>query len=109
MSYRKSVEYRIPQEDDEDEKQKEERESEQLKIDESEPLNEEENAEKERLYSKGFSDWTKKDFLAFTKACERYGRDSLDQIAAEVEGKSLEEVKQYSAVFWKRFKELSGI
>ena len=42
---------------------------------------------------KGFSDWSRRDFNQFIKACAEYGRDDLDSICKEVEGKSEEEVR----------------
>ncbi|TPX53876.1 hypothetical protein PhCBS80983_g06120 [Powellomyces hirtus] len=80
---------------------------EQAKIDAAEPLTEAEIAEKEKLLSKGFGDWTKRDFVAFCKALERYGRNDLDSVATEIEGKSPQDVKTYAATFWKRHKELA--
>ncbi|KAF4026745.1 hypothetical protein G4228_019520 [Cervus hanglu yarkandensis] len=71
--------------------------------------------EKEILYYrktigyKGFTNWTKRDFNQFIKANEKYGRDDIDNIAREVEGKSPEEVMEYSAVFWERCNELQDI
>lgn len=44
--------------------------------------------------SKGFSDWSRRDFNQFVKACAEYGRDDLDSICKEVEGKSEENVSQ---------------
>lgn len=67
---------------------------------------EEERAERERLLSEGFPHWSKKDYLAFTKACEKFGRADIANIAKEVEGKSEEEVRAYAAVFWARNQEL---
>ncbi len=40
---------------------------------------------------------------------EKYGRDEIDAISKEVEGKTPEEVKEYSAVFWERCQELQDI
>ncbi|KAI8909880.1 SNF2 family N-terminal domain-containing protein [Powellomyces hirtus] len=80
---------------------------EQAKIDAAEPLTEAEIAEKEKLLLKGFGDWTKRDFVAFCKALERYGRNDLDSVATEIEGKSPQDVKTYAATFWKRHKELA--
>jgi SWI/SNF-related matrix-associated actin-dependent regulator of chromatin subfamily A member 5 len=40
----------------------------------------------------------RRDFLAFVRAAEKYGRTELDKIAGEVEGKSREEVVAYSQV-----------
>ena len=44
----------------------------------------------------GFTSWNKRDFNQFIKANEKYGRDDIDNIAREVEGKSPEEVIEYS-------------
>ncbi|KTG37586.1 hypothetical protein cypCar_00030283 [Cyprinus carpio] len=82
---------------------------EQAKIDEAEPLNEEELEEKENLLSQGFTIWTKRDFNQFIKANEKWGRDDIENIAREVEGKTPEEVMEYSAVFWERCNELQDI
>ncbi|KAJ3330871.1 hypothetical protein HDU76_004637 [Blyttiomyces sp. JEL0837] len=98
---------RAPQTPEEDEEFLErERQEEQSKIDAAEPLSEEEQEEKSRLMEQTFENWTRKDFMAFIKANEKYGRENLDAIAAEIEGKSQEEVKAYSEVFWKRYKEI---
>jgi len=35
-------------------------------------------------------------------------RNNIEQIANEMDGKTLEEVQEYSKVFWKRYKELNG-
>ncbi len=40
----------------------------------------------------GFSNWSKRDFNQFIKANEKYGRDDIESIAKDVEGKSPEEV-----------------
>lgn len=82
---------------------------EQRKIDDSEPLTEEEITEKESLLTQGFTNWTKRDFNQFIKANEKYGRDDIDNIAKEVEGKTPEEVIEYSSVFWERCHELQDI
>uniref|UniRef100_A0A8B9L751 SWI/SNF-related matrix-associated actin-dependent regulator of chromatin subfamily A member 5-like n=1 Tax=Astyanax mexicanus TaxID=7994 RepID=A0A8B9L751_ASTMX len=82
---------------------------EQRKIDEAEPLTAEETEEKEKLLTQGFTSWNKRDFNQFIKANEKYGRDDIDSIAREVEGKTPEEVIEYSAVFWERCNELQDI
>jgi SLIDE len=71
------------------------------------PLTEEEEKEKEALSLQGFDNWAKKDFNLFLKGQERYGKDNLEAIAAEIEGKTFEEVETYAKVFWSRFKELN--
>mmetsp|Transcript_40687 Transcript_40687/g.90456 ORF Transcript_40687/g.90456 Transcript_40687/m.90456 type:complete len:1088 (-) Transcript_40687:511-3774(-) len=75
--------------------------------DDPQPLSEEELAEKDRLLEDGFNNWSRRDFNAFVRACEKYGRQALTQIAAEIDGKTEEEVRQYAAVFWARYKELN--
>lgn len=82
---------------------------EQRKIDEAEPLTEEEIAEKDSLLTQGFTNWSKRDFNQFIKANEKYGREDIDNIAKEVEGKFPEEVVEYSQVFWERCHELQDI
>jgi hypothetical protein len=61
------------------------------------------------LFSQGFTNWTKRDFNQFIKANEKYGRDDIDNIAKDVEGKTPDEVMQYSSVFWERCHELQDI
>mmetsp|Transcript_12989 Transcript_12989/g.34536 ORF Transcript_12989/g.34536 Transcript_12989/m.34536 type:complete len:1051 (+) Transcript_12989:23-3175(+) len=70
-------------------------------------LTDKEIAEKEKLLAEGFSEWSKKDFQAFVKACERHGRADMPSIAAEIEGKEEKEVKAYSKAFWANVATLS--
>ena len=107
-SPQKSVDYKIPVPDDETEEAKQQREEDQQQIDNAQPLTEEEQAERDSLLTQGFGTWAKKDFIAFLKACEKFGRDSLDSIAASIEGKTVQEVKDYSDVFWDRHSEIAG-
>jgi hypothetical protein len=67
----------------------------QAKINTAIPLTEEETEERDTLLEQGFSNWSKKDFLHFCKACERFGRDDIDSIKNEVESKTPEEVVAY--------------
>jgi SWI/SNF-related matrix-associated actin-dependent regulator of chromatin subfamily A member 5 len=69
-------------------------------------LTEGEQKEKDTLLQKGFGNWNKRDFGLFIKACEKYGRDALEQIAGDIDTKTLAEVKEYSKVFWKKYKEV---
>lgn len=103
-AYRKAVGYKVPRggEDGADANWKEE----QARIDEAEPLTEDEIRERDDLLRQGFTNWTKKDFNQFIKATEKFGRDDLENIAREVDGKTLAEVREYHTVFWKRFDEL---
>ncbi len=57
----------------------------------------------------GFTSWTKRDFSQFIRLHEKYGRDEIDAISKEVEGKTPDEVKEYSSVFWERCQELQDI
>jgi len=68
------------------------RREEQKKIDDAEILTEDEITEKEDLLKQGFSNWTKRDFNQFVKANEKFGRDDIESISKEVEGKTAEEV-----------------
>jgi len=56
--------------------------------------------------SQGFGNWTRKDFNAFVRGCELFGRHDMAQVTSEVEGKTDKEVAKYSIVFFKRFREL---
>ena len=60
-------------------------------------------------FVQGFTTWTKRDFNQYIKANEKYGRDDIDDISKEIEGKSPEEVKDYSGIFWERCQELQDI
>lgn len=72
-----------------------------------EGLTEKEQEEKEQLLSEGFQNWSRRDFVAFVRACEKYGRDDLKSIASEIDGKTEEEVEKYSKVFWNRYNTLN--
>lgn len=48
----------------------------------------------------GFTNWNKRDFNQFIKANEKWGRDDIENIAREVEGKTPEEVIEYSGNFF---------
>uniref|UniRef100_A0A8D2KZP1 SWI/SNF related, matrix associated, actin dependent regulator of chromatin, subfamily a, member 1 n=1 Tax=Varanus komodoensis TaxID=61221 RepID=A0A8D2KZP1_VARKO len=108
LYYRKTIGYKVPRNPDLPNAAQVQKE-EQRKIDESAPLTSEETEEKEKLLTQGFTNWNKRDFNQFIKANEKYGRDDIDNIAREVEGKSPEEVIEYSAVFWERCNELQDI
>jgi len=70
------------------------------------PLTEAEANEKEELLRQGFSNWTKKDFNAFVRGCELFGRHDLQSVTSEVEGKSEKEVAKYASVFFERYREI---
>jgi hypothetical protein len=71
-------------------------------------LTEEEVAEKDALSGEGFLTWKRHHFLSFIKNLERYGRDALDKVAAEIPDHDEENVREYAAVFFDRYKELKG-
>lgn len=107
--FRKTVGYKVPKNPELGSDASRVQKEEQRKIDEAEPLTEEELTEKEKLLTQGFTNWTKRDFNQFIKANEKYGRDDIDNISKEVEGKTPEEVRAYSEVFWERCNELQDI
>ncbi|KJE94231.1 helicase, variant [Capsaspora owczarzaki ATCC 30864] len=84
-----------------------EHEQECEKIDQSEPLSEEETVERDQLLEQGFSNWNRADFRAFLRGCEKYGRWATALIASEVESKSVAEVDEYAKVFWDRYREVA--
>lgn len=110
-AYQKSIGYKVPPKtgDDIDKAEADrERKAEQEAIDNAEPLTEEENARKEELQEEGFQDWNKRDFQAFIRGCERYGRDDYAAISEEMGGvKTPEQVEAYAKAFWERLLELS--
>ncbi|XP_046901658.1 SWI/SNF-related matrix-associated actin-dependent regulator of chromatin subfamily A member 5 isoform X2 [Hypomesus transpacificus] len=108
LFYRKTIGYKVPRNPDLPNSAQQQKE-EQAKIDDAEALSEEELEEKENLLSQGFTIWNKRDFNQFIKANEKWGRDDIENIAREVEGKTPEEVMEYSAVFWERCNELQDI
>jgi SWI/SNF-related matrix-associated actin-dependent regulator of chromatin subfamily A member 5 len=76
--------------------------------DEPPEITEQEAEERAHLLTLGFATWQKRDFQAFTKAAEKYGRDDYASIAADMAGfKTEEEVRTYAAVFWRRCGELA--
>ena len=42
------------------------------------------------------------------RLCEKYGRKDVPSIAAEMEGKTAAEVKQYAQAFWENYMSLNG-
>ncbi|KAM0712126.1 hypothetical protein Q7P37_011220 [Cladosporium fusiforme] len=88
------------------EQRQEDQALEQKMIDEAEPLTEEEIAEKDQLAEHGFGEWNKRDFQQFINGSARYGRSDFEHIALEVDSKEPDEIKVYSKVFWKRYKEI---
>ncbi|XP_076030630.1 nucleosome-remodeling ATPase imitation SWI isoform X2 [Oratosquilla oratoria] len=104
--YRKTVGYKVPKNPEFGADSARIQKDEQKKIDEAESVTDEEMEERDRLLTQGFQNWSKRDFNQFIKANEKYGRDDIENIAKDVEGKTPEEVMEYSAVFWERCSEL---
>merc|ERR1712088_86826 len=104
--YRNSVGYKVPLNPDLGADAKRVQKEEQRKIDEAEELTEDEQLEKEDLLKEGFSNWSKRDFNQFIRLNEKYGREDVGNISREVEGKTPEEVIEYSKAFWERCGEL---
>merc|ERR1712241_402520 len=107
--YRKMVAYKVPLNTDLGSDAKKVQKEEQRRIDEADELTEEEQEEKEDLLLQGFTNWSKRDFNQFIRLHEKYGRSEIDSISKEIEGKSPEEVVEYSKVFWERNHELQDI
>merc|ERR1719362_187145 len=107
--YRKMVAYKVPLNTDLGSDAKKVQKEEQRRIDEADELTEEEQEEKEDLLLQGFTNWSKRDFNQFIRLHEKYGRSEIDSISKEIEGKSPEEVVEYSKVFWERNNELQDI
>merc|ERR1712141_12846 len=107
--YRQTVGYRVPLNTDLGPEAKKYQKEEQKKVDEAYELNEEEQEEKEDLLTQGFTNWSKRDFNQFIRLHEKYGREDIDAISKEIEGKNPDEVKDYSAIFWERCQELQDI
>merc|ERR1712141_666240 len=107
--YRQTVGYRVPLNTDLGSDAKKVQKEEQRRIDEADELTEEEQEEKEDLLLQGFTNWSKRDFNQFIRLNEKYGREDIDAISKEIEGKNPDEVKDYSAIFWERCQELQDI
>eukprot|EP01126_Amoeba_proteus_P048883 TRINITY_DN5672_c0_g1_i9.p1 TRINITY_DN5672_c0_g1~~TRINITY_DN5672_c0_g1_i9.p1 ORF type:complete len:843 (-),score=238.21 TRINITY_DN5672_c0_g1_i9:181-2709(-) len=69
-------------------------------------LTPEEVLKKQKLTERGFRSWTKRDFSKFIKACADFGRNHHIDIAKAIGNKTIQEVQDYSAVFWKKYKTL---
>merc|ERR1712223_163842 len=104
--YRQTVGYRVPLNTDLGPDARRIQKEEQRKIDDAEELTEDEQLEKEDLLKEGFSNWSKRDFNQFIRLNEKYGREDVENISREVEGKTPEEVIEYSKAFWERCGEL---
>lgn len=73
--------------------------------DQGEQLSEDDAKRKEELIEMGYRNWTKRDFLAFIRVTEVYGRDNFEEFKKHID-KSEEEIRSYHHVFWNRIDEL---
>ncbi|KAK8019400.1 chromatin remodelling complex atpase chain isw1 [Apiospora arundinis] len=76
-------------------------------IDDATPLNEEELEEKAKLSTQGFGDWNRRDFQQFINGSAKYGKNSYEKMADEVDSKSPAEIKAFAKVFWQRYTEVA--
>jgi len=58
--------------------------------------------QRNKLLQEGYSNWTKKDFGAFIRGCEKYGRKDAEKISNEICTKTPKEVREYSKAFWSK-------
>ena len=110
-AYQRSLHYQVPPPESGDAAAEAQRAEEQARIDHAEPLTEAEQAEKEALASQGWSQWHRRDFQQYVKACEKHGRTSHAAIADDMQAggsdKTVDDVRAYADVFWEHVHELS--
>ncbi|PWA02838.1 hypothetical protein BB558_001019 [Smittium angustum] len=104
-------------EEEESKEEKSARVAEQERIDEAEPLTEEEKAEKEWFIENcinkntkgsakfGFQNWSKRDYMSFIKLFEKYGDTDLTSVYNGLEGKTPAEFKSYHKVFLEKYED----
>ncbi|KAJ6126784.1 ISWI chromatin-remodeling complex ATPase ISW2 [Penicillium sp. IBT 18751x] len=108
-SFHRDIGYKAPLPEGPEEELSEreaERDLEQQEIDNAQPLNEEEQAEKARMSEEGFSNWNRRDFQQFINGSAKFGRTDYVGIATEVDSKEPEEIEEYAKVFWRRYTEI---
>lgn len=81
---------------------------EQQIINNAEEFTDEDEALKQKYIKESFTNWTKREFIAFVNGCAKYGRNNFKLIAEFMENKSLEEIIAYSNVFQERYTEIAG-
>ena len=55
----------------------------------------------------GFANWNKRDFFKFINMCELFGRDNFEMFGELLAvGKTIEEIKTYSLVFWQNYQKI---
>lgn len=68
-----------------------------------------EQAEKDKLLSEGFADWSRKDYKVFCNALEAHGRYAINKIiddVAQETGKDEQDIKKYYVAFWSNYRRL---
>ena len=65
-------------------------------------LTNDEEEELSRLLQEGFDKWKKGEYSLFVQGCMEYGSEEYEKIAELIQTKTVEEVKEYAAVFWKK-------
>jgi SWI/SNF-related matrix-associated actin-dependent regulator of chromatin subfamily A member 5 len=68
-----------------------------------ERFTEKDKQQKKQLLTLGFTNWSKKDFNCFIKACETFGRENYKKIIEEVGTKTAKEIKTYAKAFWENY------
>ena len=65
---------------------------------------------KARLESDGFGEWNRRHLTQFIRACERYGRSNIKEIAHSgmIDDHSPQYITEYANTFWKRYKSIAG-
>ncbi|CCD25527.1 chromatin-remodeling ATPase ISW1 NDAI_0F02090 [Naumovozyma dairenensis CBS 421] len=72
-----------------------------LSVENAQPLTEEEERLKAEWEVQGFTNWNKIEFRKFVNASGKYGRNSIQAIAMDLEQtKTVEEVREYAKAFW---------
>lgn len=79
---------------------------EQAAIDNAVEFTEEETRQKEQMIEEGFPHWNKRDFQQFINGTAKYGRTNWYAIETEVDGKEADDIEEYAATFWKKYKTL---
>ncbi|KAI3406187.2 ISW2 [Candida oxycetoniae] len=128
LAYKKEINFQYSLEDfgdsdeeflvdeDKDELTREQkRRKEQDKINNVEPLTEEEIALKNELLEKSFSNWSRRDFTNFIHASAKYGRHEYGKISKALGrnsagklNKSKRETERYAKTFWQQYKLIDG-
>lgn len=69
-----------------------------------------EQAEKAKLLSEGFANWSRKEYKMFCNSLEAHGRYAITKIINEVSqgtGKNEDDIKQYYVAFWLHYRRIA--